>query len=239
MPNIWVILIIVLSSLIKGLTGFGFALLSFPLLLMLYTPKEIIPVLMMCNLVASTFIVLQKKDTVLLNKTSFYLIGAGGVFTIAGVLALHSFHPQILIRLAGIFFIALTLYSFLKKPKTLRKLPLYLYVSAGAIIGFITGAISISGPPLALFLNRANVNNRQFREIFAWFSVITATIAIIGYHQTGMLTLNTLKTALVFTPILLFGSILGKRFNTRLSTTSFQTINTVLTLISSILLVFR
>lgn len=32
MPNIWVILIIVLSSFIKGVTGFGFPLLSFPLL---------------------------------------------------------------------------------------------------------------------------------------------------------------------------------------------------------------
>ena len=56
MPNIWVILIITFSSLIKGITGFGFALVSFPLLLMWYEPKEIIPVLMICNLIASVLI---------------------------------------------------------------------------------------------------------------------------------------------------------------------------------------
>lgn len=50
MPNIWVILIITFSSLIKGITGFGFALVSFPLLLMWYEPKEIIPRLpLVCN----------------------------------------------------------------------------------------------------------------------------------------------------------------------------------------------
>jgi len=63
MPNIWIVLIITLSSLIKGITGFGFALVSFPLLLMWYTPKEIIPILMICNLIASVMIVLTKKRT--------------------------------------------------------------------------------------------------------------------------------------------------------------------------------
>ena len=56
MLNIWIILIIIISSLIKGITGFGFALLSFPLLLTWYSPKEIIPVLMICNLIASVLI---------------------------------------------------------------------------------------------------------------------------------------------------------------------------------------
>ena len=90
MPNIWIFLVIILSSLIKGITGFGFALFSFPLLLIWYPPREIIPVLMICNLIASILIVLQKKDHKLLNKNAYQLIGAGGLFTIAGVFALSA-----------------------------------------------------------------------------------------------------------------------------------------------------
>lgn len=111
MLNIWIILIILISSLIKGITGFGFALLSFPLLLTWYSPKEIIPVLMICNLIASIMIVLQKKEYKMLDKQSYYLIGTGGLFTIAGVIALSSTDGKWLIRLSGILFIVLTIYS--------------------------------------------------------------------------------------------------------------------------------
>jgi uncharacterized membrane protein YfcA len=238
MPNIWVILIIVFSSLIKGITGFGFALFSFPLLLMWYEPKEIIPVLMICNLIASILIVLQKKEHKLLDKQSYFLIGAGGLFTMAGVIALSASEDRLLVHLSGILFIVLTLFSLKNRKSTNTILPNYTYITAGSLIGFLTGAVSVSGPPLALFLNRANVSNRKFREIFAAFSVVTAVIAIYGYFQVGMITFPTLKMSLIFAPILLAGTIFGKKLNAVISIGSFKTINIVLTLISSVLMVF-
>ena len=144
-----------------------------------------------------------------------------------------------LVHLAGIFFVLLTLYTLFRKKINKNKLPGYAYLSAGAFIGFLTGAVSVSGPPLALFLNRANVSNRKFREIFAAFSVVTAIIAIIGYYHAGMVTLETIKTALFFTPILLTGTILGKRLNAVMSINSFQGTNIILTLIASILLILN
>jgi len=113
------------------------------------------------------------------------------------------------------------------------------YLSAGAFIGFLTGAVSVSGPPLSLFLNKADISNSKFREIFASFSVITAIIAVFGYYQTGMITMYTLKSSLIFIPILLTGTIVGKKFNTILSIEKFQTINIVLTLIASIMMIIR
>jgi hypothetical protein len=237
MPNIWVIFIIAFSSLIKGMTGFGFALVSFPLLLMWYAPKEIIPILMICNLIASVMIVLQKKEHKLLDKQSYYLIIAGGLFTIAGVIALSSTDGKWLVRFSGVLFIVLTIYSLVVKMHKDKAMRNRAYLFAGAFIGFITGAVSVSGPPLALFLNRANVSNRKFREIFATFSVITAIIAVFGYYQVGLITLQTLKTSVIFIPILLTGTVVGKKLNAIISIEMFQYINIVLTLIASIMLV--
>lgn len=239
MINVWIILVIVFSSLIKGITGFGFALISFPLLIIWYPAKEIIPVLMICNLIASILIVLQKKEHKLLDKQSSLLMVAGGLFTIVGVIALSRSDGKMLIQFAGIFFIALTLFSLIKSKAQDGSLPNYAYLLAGAVIGFLTGAISVSGPPLALFLNRAKVSNRKFREIFAWFSVITATIAIIGYYQAGLITPQTIKTSLIFTPILLTGTVIGKKMNTIMSIRSFKTTNIILTLVSSVLLLIN
>ncbi len=239
MPNIWIILIVIASSLIKGITGFGFALFSFPLLLIWYAPKEIIPVLMICNLIASVLIVVQKKEHKLLDKQSYFLIGSGGIFTLLGVVALSAGDGKLLVHISGILFIALTLISLRKRNNEAQKLPDYIYTLSGAFIGFLTGAVSVSGPPLALFLNRANVSNRKFREIFAAFSVFTATIALIGYYQAGMINLQTIKSALVFTPILLAGTVFGKRLNSNMSSGSFKTTNIVLTLLASILLILN
>ncbi|WP_159102794.1 sulfite exporter TauE/SafE family protein [Marinilabilia salmonicolor] len=139
-------------------------------------------------------------------------------------------------KLSGLFFIALTIYSKFSRRKN-SPLPSRHYLFAGAFIGFLTGAVSVSGPPLALFLNRAKVSNRKFREIFAAFSVVTAVIAIAGYYQTGMISTETLKISLLFTPILLTGTIVGKKLNTKMSVSSFQRTNIVLTLIASLLLI--
>lgn len=239
MPNIWIIFIIIASSLIKGITGFGFALLSFPLLLKWYAPTEIIPVLMICNLIASVMIVLQKKTHKLLDKQSYYLIITGGLFTIAGVIALSITGGKRLIQLSGILFIFLTVYSLVKKMPQETKMRDRAYLTAGAFIGFLTGAISVSGPPLALFLNRANISNSKFREIFAAFSIVTAIIAIFGYYQAGMITLPTLKTSFIFVPILLTGAVIGKKLNAVMSMEKFQTINIILTLIASMLMILR
>lgn len=239
MLNIWIILIIIISSLIKGITGFGFALLSFPLLLTWYSPKEIIPVLMICNLIASIMIVLQRKEYKMLDKQSYYLIGTGGLFTIAGVIALSSTDGEWLIRLSGILFIVLTIYSLVRKMPKQTTMCDSSYLYAGAFIGFLTGTVSVSGPPLALFLNKTNISNRKFREIFAAFSVITAIIATFGYYQAGMINLQTLKTSLIFAPVLLTGTVVGKKLNTIISIEKFQTINIVLTLIASIMMIIR
>jgi uncharacterized membrane protein YfcA len=85
----WIILIVVIASLVKGITGFGFALVSLPPLMIWYSPKEIIPVLLLCNLFSSIIIVLQKKEHKLINKQFKSLIIHGALFTIVGVMFLN------------------------------------------------------------------------------------------------------------------------------------------------------
>ncbi|MBN2166127.1 MAG: hypothetical protein JW717_07620 [Marinilabiliaceae bacterium] len=62
------------------------------------------------------------------------------------------------------------------------------YKVVGSIIGFLTGSISVSGSPLVLFLNAAKVDNKQFREIFGWFNIVTALIAIGGCIHLYLIT---------------------------------------------------
>lgn len=238
MEYFWIILIVAVASLIKGITGFGFALVSLPLLMIWYSPKELIPVLILCNLFASVIIVLQKKKRKLVNKQFQSLIFFGALFTVVGVVTLKYISENILITIMSIFFILLSIFSLLDIKYSL-KLTNLSYKIAGVFLGFLTGSISISGPPLALFLNSANVDNQEFREIFSWFSIVTAIIALLGYSLLGFFTFKTLKMSALFVPILFLGSFLGKKLNYSISPILFKKISILITLFSSVFLLFK
>ncbi len=238
MVNIWSILVVVFASLLKGVTGFGFALVSLPFLMIWYSPKELIPVLMICNLIASIFIVLQKKKAPLINKNFKNLIIYGGAFSITGALTLSFIKESYLIHILSILFIVLSIVSLLNMKHQI-KISKCSYKLVGSAIGFLAGAISVSGPPLALLLNLMKVSNAEFREIFSWFNIVTATIAIIGYASIGLITLPVLKMALTFVPILLAGTITGKRLNHLLPQLLFKKITIAITIAACIMLLIK
>ena len=240
MDLFWIILVVLAASLIKGITGFGFALISLPLLLNWYPAKELIPVLLACNLLSSTVIVLQKKEQKLVNQKFQSLIIYGGLFSLLGVLILKNISEKSLILILSVFFIILALISLLnfKNRKPIKLHDIY-YKIVGAVLGVLTGAVSVNGPPLALFLNYSNVDNLEFREIFAWFSIVTAAITLTGYFFIGIFTFHSLQMVAALFPILYFGSFIGKRLNKKIPVPVFQKLTVLLTLISSIVLLLK
>lgn len=238
MEFFWIILIIIIASLIKGITGFGFALVALPPLLFWYTPQEIIPVLLLCNLFASTIIVLQKKDRKLVDSRFKTLIYYGAFFTIFGTIALKYVSGDILIIVMGIFFIILSIITLIGVKYTIRHTKINVKI-AGALCGFLTGSISVSGPPMALFLNAVNVDNQQFREIFAWFNIVTTSVAIFGFFVLDLLTTEIFKMTLMFLPILYLGSFFGKRLNKYIPPNLFKKLAILMSLVSSVFLLWR
>ncbi len=238
MEYFWITLVIATASIIKGITGFGFAMVSLPLLMIWYSPKELIPVLLIGNLASSVIIVLQKKERKLVNKQFRSLIIFGALFTIIGTITLKHISENKLIFILGIFFFLLSVLSLFGKQYSIKQTGIS-YKIAGAILGFLTGSTSVSGPPMALFLNASYVDKQEFREIFSWFNIVTASIALVGYGVLGLLTPWTFKMAAVFLPILFLGSYFGKKLNYVIPSLLFKRISMLLTLCSSVLLLLR
>lgn len=234
----WIILIVVIASLVKGITGFGFALVSLPPLMIWYAPKEIIPVLLLCNLFASIIIVLQKKEQQLINGQFKSLIIFGALFTLIGVMFLKYLPEELMIVILSIFLILLSVLSILGVQYPI-KLTNHSYKIVGAFLGLLTGSISVSGPPMALFLHSAKVDNQQFREIFSWFSIVTSAVALTGYFALGILTFKSFKMAFLFLPILFIGSFIGKRINHLIPLVVFKKAILFITLFSSIFILLK
>ncbi len=238
MVNIWVFMVVIFASLIKGITGFGFALVTLPFLMIWYSPKELIPVLMMCNLIASILIVLQKKKAPLINNDFKNMIIYGGVFSIGGALTLSFIKEGYLIHILAVLFIVMSVVSLIKLNYQI-KISRFSYKLTGSIIGFLAGTISVSGPPLALLLNLIKVSNEEFREIFSWFNIVTAFIAVIGYASVGLITPQVIQMTLTFVPILLVGTIIGKRLNHILPHILFKKITIFITILACVMLLTK
>ncbi len=236
--SIWALVVVSIASLVKGITGFGFALFSLPILLFWYPIKELIPILIICNLFASIAIVLQKKERPLVNNKFKTLIITGGVFTILGTIFLDVIPEHELLIAVTVFIIILSALS-LVKVKVHTGFRNRIYIIAGAVCGFLTGAISVSGPPLALFLNIVKVDNQEFREIFSWFSIVTTVVALAGYYSQDMLNMNILQTSIMFFPILYAGSFIGKRLNKFIPVNTFRNIIVGICLVSAIAILIK
>lgn len=242
MEIFYLIVIVFFASLVKGVTGFGFALVSLPFLMFWYSPKEIIPILILCNLFTSLIIILQKKDRKLVDDKYKVMIYYASFFTIIGVLILKYLPEDDLIVFMSVFFIFMSLLSIVglkifKKAKKIMSKRSCKYM--GAFLGFITGSISISGPPMVLFLQRAEVDKQEFREIFAWFSVSTAFIASVVYVFLGFFNTENIKLILMFLPLLYIGTFVGKRLNAYISAQMFKSFSILLVIVSSIILLLK
>lgn len=234
--EIYIILaIIALASLIKGVTGFGFALVALPPLLFFYSPSEIIPVLVICNLFASVVMILQKRDYPRLAKGLNQMIIYGAICAAFGALVLKNVPSALLKYSLGSIFIVMTLISLIR-PKRKRHYKLHTYKIVGGIIGLLTASVSVSGPPLALFLQSTGITNKQFRMAFAWFNVFTAAVAVAAYAIAGLIHTQQLRMVLYFIPILYLGSFVGKRLNAFIPEKLFNTIILLITFVASLML---
>ena len=238
MEWIFVVMVVLIASLVKGITGFGFALVSLPILVAWFPVKELIPVLTICNLLASIVIVLQKKSIPLINASSRLLIYSGSVATILGVILLSSISETVVTLVIAALMALLSVVSIMGKLGTVSNKPVN-FVNAGIISGLLAGSVSISGPPLAIFMKGIRMEKAEFREVFSWFSIITAIIALTGYYMSGLLSWSEVKLSLCFFPILYIGSYLGKRINARISLKAFDKMNALICFVSCIILVIN
>lgn len=234
----WIVILVIifLSGIIKGSTGFGFALFSFPLLAHYIPVKSLIPVLTLFNLFSSSLMVMQGKP-IKINRRILLLSVTGVIGVVIGSLFilfvpnnwLKLFVSVILIFLAGLF---LAGYRF-KIRKIRRGISL-----AGLTSGFLGGSTSISGPPLALFLTSAHLDSAHFRLTFSWFSVFTAVVAILDYIKIGIVHSSTFLVFAVSLPVLILSTIVGKRINGWLPQKAFFHAVIILTLLAGAFLFF-
>ena len=228
--------IIFLAFLTRSLTGFGSALISVPLLALLFDLTFVVPLESVLE-VGFTVLLISKVYPKIHKRTLLPMIGGAALGTLLGTHFLRTLGDVVLKRALGVFVILFALYFWREKREERGgNLSANWGVLAGAGGGALGGLFGTSGPPfvayLAYKLKEKEVLRASLIGMFAFDYAWRTTV----FAFSGLLTVELLTFALYLTPALIFGTIAGHRIHVRITGGQFRKTVAGILFISGILL---
>jgi uncharacterized protein len=227
-----IVVIVAAAGIAQGLSGFGFSLISIPLLALVVPVKAAIVGGAMLGLVQSGLIVARDHRHVEWRSAAVLVVAALTGMPIGLLVITHvRAQPlQIVIALTVLVFTGL-LWRRVRLPTD--SLP------AEAGVGFTSGVLStstgMSGPPLVIALQGRGVPPTAFRATLATVFVSGSAISLLLFWSRGLVTADAVTVAGAGLPGLLVGMLVGERAFRRVDHERFRGIVLVLLVASAAL----
>jgi uncharacterized membrane protein YfcA len=214
-------LIIVVSALIQACTGFGFALLAIPLLMLLFPAHYAISLSGLLSLVSclSTLPRIYKDVDAALLKRLFI----GGLIGLPlGGLLYYAADVSWLKLIVGISIIltALTMMYRISFPFGSGK-------RAGFCSGFMTSSIGMPGPPVILLLMSKQVGKEAFRGTSIAYYCLVYPISLAIQYASGHFEIDVIHDLLLI-PAIFIGQAVGMALHQRISQSWFRRVTILL-----------
>lgn len=214
--------ILLLGAFTQGLTGFGLALVSVPLLSLVIDPKLAVPIAAFYGWLVTFPIIYNMYKHVHYRTAIFMFIGSiPGV--IIGTDLLKNLPSWMILLAMGITLIFSALYSLFFKATTIQASRQWLndIVSscAGFLAGILGGAVGEPGPPVIAYLAFQNWKGDEIKATLTFFFMLQMTVTIIRYWQQGLMNSTVQSYLLIILPCFVIGLILGLWAYKKLKTT--------------------
>jgi uncharacterized membrane protein YfcA len=221
---------ILIASTVKGLTGFGFALISLPLLTIFISPKTVVPLITICSVFLDGYTLYEARRSVRYRKI-VTLVVAGIAGMILGTYFLVSLDSQELKIAIGVVTVLFAIASLMGIRREVSNTNVA-NIPVGLISGILGGSMSISGPPIVLFFNNQNVEKTTFRAnlIAYFFSLYVATVP--AYFFGNLITMDLLTSSAIMVPVMFIGATLGIRLSKKVDERVFKRIALLLVLVT-------
>ena len=227
------LLVMFVSGITYGLAGFGFALVSVPIMIIFLSPKVVVPIIVIRSFVISLIILFEARKWVDLKRI-WPLMIAGVAGIPIGTYLLITLDASIVKILIGSVTIPFAIASLAGFKKHIRSEKLA-FAPVGLISGLLTTSTSLSGPPVILFFVNQDVEKQKFRaNLVAYFTVLDL-VAIPAFMIGGVITTAVINHALWFLPATILGAITGIKLAHRVSEKLFRNIALVIIIFAGLL----
>ncbi len=226
-------LVVLLAGLTQGLTGFGYALVAVPLLIIFLPPKTVVPLVLIHCAFTNTLVLLDAWRWVDLKRI-WPLMLAGIAGMPLGTYLLVALPVDTLKVFMGSV-IALSALAMLLGWKHEIRNERLACAPVGVASGLLSGSTGMSGPPVVLFLANQGMGKQVFRaNLVAYFLVLN--LATIPTHVVaGLVTRTVIADAALLLPALFAGTFVGIRLVRRVEEAMFRRVTLAIVILAGLL----
>jgi uncharacterized membrane protein YfcA len=231
------ILAVAVASFVRGLTGFGFAIVAMPLLALVYPPVIAVPVATLLQIPSGLPTVLRDWDDTNFRAATIAWIG-GMPALLPGVFLLGVLSADVMRLIVGGVVIFSTV-ALALGPNLGRDPKSYELVGAGALSGLMQGAVAMSGPPIILLILSSSWNAARCRATLSCIFLLLGTASLVFGSIHGIVNKESVLIAAITVPGLLMGQAIGTHLFVRIDGKRYRRVSTICVAAAGLLVVVR
>ena len=214
-------LAVAVAAVLRGLTGFGFALAAVPLLSLFLPPAQSVAIVIALQVMMGFRDVIALRRAVDWPSLSRLAVGAA-IMTPVGVALLDYLNPAAM-RLVIAALVGIGLAMLLRAPAVEAPVegPKGAWL-AGGLSGLFGGLAAMAGPPAVVWFMRAGRPPAIMRASLMVFFFATSVFAAPMMAYRGMLDLPSLVISVIALPVLMLGTSLGGKLFARTSDAGYR-----------------
>ncbi len=222
-----------LAGTVTGLTGFGLALISTPLLLFVYDPKTVIVLTAIISVFINTAVAWDSWREARKRLVLALLIPAL-VGIVVGVEVLRVIDPDYVRLGVGtvVVFAALPLARDLRLPEAGTR---WGPVVAGSASGALSTSTGLAGPPIVLLLTSRSLPKHEFRSTSALYFLPMSVVGIAVLALRGLVDAGHVPLGLLLVPAAIAGKAIGTMLLKRVSEKTFRAVTLGLVILTGTL----
>jgi uncharacterized membrane protein YfcA len=224
------------AYLVRGVAGFGSALIAVPLLALSLPLTIVVPLVVFLDYLGSASQGMNNRESIQWREIwpllPFSLIGVA-----LSLYIMESVNPQMLSVALGAFIMAFAIYQLL--PVKLGRASRKISIPSGFFGGFVGTLFGTGGPFYVIYLNLRHLDKNSFRATFATIFLIDGAMRLAGYAVKGFYTLEMLSYLALAVPVAGLGLFFGGKIHTALGREIFIRLISVLLLGSGTALLMK
>lgn len=228
---IWLISVVLVASVAQSISGFGFALISVPLMSVLIDPRDAVVIATFIGAASSSSqALIDRKHTSW--KLALRLSGAAYMGMPLGLLIFIVVNESVLRVIVGAIVLLATV--VLMKGFTVRESHRYFDWIFGGISGVLATSTSTNGPPLVFLLQAKNLSPSIFRSTISTVFSLTSVGAIALFVVSDKVTQDGLVGVGLSLPVLFVGLRVGYAIRPRINASKFSVVVYSLLILSAV-----
>ncbi|MBQ9305712.1 sulfite exporter TauE/SafE family protein [Butyrivibrio sp.] len=235
-------LVILLSNIIQGITGFAGTILAMPASLRLVGMRTAVPVLNLLGLLSGIYVFIGNREYIN-KKVLKKVVLVMGVTVIAGLFIkkLLLSNTRLLYWILGFIVVTIALSGlvkiFRKAPEESLSEPVLNLLLLAA--GVVHGMYVCGGPLLIAYMTKKIPEKSSFRATISTTWIFLNGIIFLSHIYSGSFTPDVVRSSFISVPFLLGGMFAGSVLYKKMSQSFFVKLTYVLLLISGISLFFK